>query len=85
MKSLYKVFAVLGLVLGFAACEGDNFRKRTEKEKAAMFEIGAKNIIEKQKKWNVKKGCKKQFSVLRKNMVKMLNQWKMKRWQSMES
>ena len=25
MKSLYKVFAVLGLVLGFAACEGDQF------------------------------------------------------------
>lgn len=27
--------------------EFDNFRKRTEKEKAAMFEIGAKDIIEK--------------------------------------
>ena len=27
--------------------EFDNFRKRTEKEKAAMFEVGAKNIIEK--------------------------------------
>jgi len=27
--------------------EFDNFRKRTEKEKAAMYEIGAKNIIEK--------------------------------------
>lgn len=27
--------------------EFDNFRKRSEKEKAAMFEIGAKNIIEK--------------------------------------
>ncbi len=27
--------------------EFDNFRKRTEKEKAAMFEIGAKAIIEK--------------------------------------
>ena len=27
--------------------EVDNFRKRTEKEKAAMYEIGAKDIIEK--------------------------------------
>lgn len=27
--------------------EFDNFRKRTEKEKAAMFEIGAKSVIEK--------------------------------------
>lgn len=27
--------------------EFDNFRKRTEKEKSAMFEIGAKSIIEK--------------------------------------
>ena len=27
--------------------EFDNFRKRTEKEKAAMYEIGAKHIIEK--------------------------------------
>lgn len=27
--------------------EFDNFRKRTEKEKAAMYEIGAKNVIEK--------------------------------------
>lgn len=27
--------------------EFDNFRKRTEKEKSAMFEIGAKDIIEK--------------------------------------
>ncbi len=27
--------------------EFDNFRKRTEKEKAGMFEIGAKNVIEK--------------------------------------
>ena len=27
--------------------EFDNFRKRTEKEKAAMFEVGAKSIIEK--------------------------------------
>ena len=27
--------------------EFDNFRKRTEKEKAAMYEIGAKDIIEK--------------------------------------
>lgn len=27
--------------------EFDNFRKRTEKEKAAMFEIGAKSIVEK--------------------------------------
>lgn len=27
--------------------EFDNYRKRTEKEKAAMFEIGAKDIIEK--------------------------------------
>lgn len=27
--------------------EFDNFRKRTEKEKAAMFEIGARSIIEK--------------------------------------
>ena len=27
--------------------EFDNFRKRTEKEKAAMYEIGAKSIIEK--------------------------------------
>lgn len=27
--------------------EFDNFRKRTEKEKAAMFEIGAKDIVEK--------------------------------------
>ena len=26
--------------------EFDNFRKRTEKEKSAMFEIGAKDIIE---------------------------------------
>lgn len=26
--------------------EFDNFRKRTEKEKAAMYEIGAKDIIE---------------------------------------
>ena len=29
------------------AAEFDNFRKRTEKEKAAMYEIGAKDIIEK--------------------------------------
>ena len=27
--------------------EFDNFRKRTEKEKAAMFEMGAKDVIEK--------------------------------------
>ena len=27
--------------------EFDNFRKRTEKEKSAMFEIGARDIIEK--------------------------------------
>ena len=27
--------------------EFDNFRKRTEKEKAAMYEIGAKDVIEK--------------------------------------
>ena len=27
--------------------EFDNFRKRTEKEKAAMYEVGAKDIIEK--------------------------------------
>lgn len=27
--------------------EFDNFRKRTEREKAAMFEVGARNIIEK--------------------------------------
>ena len=27
--------------------EFDNFRKRTEKEKTAMFEVGAKSIIEK--------------------------------------
>lgn len=27
--------------------EFDNFRKRTEKEKSAMYEIGAKDIIEK--------------------------------------
>lgn len=27
--------------------EFDNFRKRTEKEKAAMFEVGAKSVIEK--------------------------------------
>ena len=27
--------------------EFDNFRKRSEKEKAAMFDIGAKNVIEK--------------------------------------
>ena len=27
--------------------EFDNYRKRTEKEKAAMYEIGAKDIIEK--------------------------------------
>jgi len=27
--------------------EFDNFRKRTEKEKAAMFETGAKSVIEK--------------------------------------
>ena len=27
--------------------EFENFRKRTEKEKAAMFEIGAKSIVEK--------------------------------------
>lgn len=27
--------------------EFDNFRKRTEKEKSAMFEMGAKNVIEK--------------------------------------
>jgi molecular chaperone GrpE len=27
--------------------EFDNFRKRSEKEKAAMFEVGAKSIIEK--------------------------------------
>ena len=27
--------------------EFDNFRKRTEKEKAAMFEIGAKSVVEK--------------------------------------
>lgn len=27
--------------------EFDNFRKRTEKEKSAMYEIGAKNIVEK--------------------------------------
>lgn len=27
--------------------EFDNYRKRTEKEKASMFELGAKNIIEK--------------------------------------
>ncbi len=27
--------------------EFDNYRKRTEKEKTAMFEVGAKNIIEK--------------------------------------
>lgn len=27
--------------------EFDNYRKRTEKEKAAMFEVGAKNIVEK--------------------------------------
>ncbi len=27
--------------------EFDNFRKRTEKEKAAMFEVGAKSIVEK--------------------------------------
>ena len=27
--------------------EFDNFRKRSEKEKAAMFEIGAKSIVEK--------------------------------------
>ncbi|MGN1187757.1 MAG: nucleotide exchange factor GrpE, partial [Lachnospiraceae bacterium] len=27
--------------------EFDNYRKRTEKEKSAMFEVGAKNIIEK--------------------------------------
>ena len=28
--------------------EFDNFRKRTEKEKSAMYEVGAKDIIEKQ-------------------------------------
>ena len=27
--------------------EFDNFRKRTEKEKSAMFEMGAKSVIEK--------------------------------------
>ncbi len=27
--------------------EFENFRKRTEKEKAAMFEVGAKNVVEK--------------------------------------
>ena len=27
--------------------EFDNFRKRTEKEKAAMFEVGAKSVVEK--------------------------------------
>ena len=27
--------------------EFDNFRKRTEKEKSAMFEVGAKSVIEK--------------------------------------
>jgi molecular chaperone GrpE len=27
--------------------EFDNFRKRSEKEKAAMFEVGAKSVIEK--------------------------------------
>lgn len=27
--------------------EFDNFRKRTEKEKSAMFEVGSKNVIEK--------------------------------------
>ncbi|MBQ9136463.1 MAG: nucleotide exchange factor GrpE, partial [Lachnospiraceae bacterium] len=27
--------------------EFENFRKRTEKEKAAMYEVGAKNVIEK--------------------------------------
>ena len=27
--------------------EFDNFRKRTEKEKSAMYEVGAKDIIEK--------------------------------------
>lgn len=27
--------------------EFDNYRKRTEKEKSAMFEIGARDIIEK--------------------------------------
>ena len=27
--------------------EFDNFRKRTEKEKAAMYDMGAKNVIEK--------------------------------------
>jgi molecular chaperone GrpE len=27
--------------------EFDNFRKRTEKEKAGMFEVGAKSVIEK--------------------------------------
>ena len=27
--------------------EFDNYRKRTEKEKSAMYEIGAKDIIEK--------------------------------------
>ena len=29
------------------SAEFDNFRKRTEKEKAAMFEVGAKSVIEK--------------------------------------
>ena len=29
------------------AAEFDNFRKRTEKEKAAMFEVGAKSVVEK--------------------------------------
>ena len=29
------------------AAEFDNYRKRTEKEKAAMFEMGAKSVIEK--------------------------------------
>ena len=27
--------------------EFDNFRKRTEKEKAAMFEVGARSVVEK--------------------------------------
>ena len=27
--------------------ECDNYRKRTDKEKAAMFEVGAKSVIEK--------------------------------------
>lgn len=51
--------------------EFDNYRKRTEKEKTAMYEIGAKEIVEKKsyRLWITLKEVCRQFRKIRKRIL----------------